>query len=342
MARMKEAGAIADFKRPGDFARRVTLRQLEIFSAVARTGGVTRASEALHLTQPTVSMQIRKLSRTIGVDLFETVGRRLVLTPEGERLLQAAGDVFDRLDAFEEVCRALSGEVKGRLRIAGVMSAKYFLPRLLGEFLREHPAIEPHFSVTNRARLIDRLRMGEDDLVIMGRVPTGLEVEAHPFLDNELVVVAPADHPLAGRPGVPLAEIARTRLLVREPGSGTRVVVDSLFAEAGLTFRPTMELGSAEAIKQAVLAGLGVSVLPRLNVAREVAGGDLAILDVEGFPLHREWFAVHLKGRRLSPATRGFLEFLRTHAEPLLEERRPAASFPDDNAAREISSRGGG
>lgn len=321
MTRGKRSGPEAgNFKRPGELARRVTLRQLEIFSAVARTGGVTRASEALNLTQPTVSMQLRKLSDTVGAELFETVGRRLVLTPEGERLLGAASDVFDRLDEFEEECRSLSGEVKGRLRIAGVMSAKYFLPRLLGEFLREHPALEPHFSVTNRAQLIERLRIGEDDLVIMGRVPTGLEVEAHPFLDNELVVVAPADHPLSGRSGIALEEIARMRLLVREAGSGTRVLVDSLFAEAGLTFRPTMELGSAEAIKQAVLAGLGVSVLPRINVLREVEAGDLAILDVAGFPLLRQWFAVHLKGRRLSPATRSFLDFLTEKAGSIMEQ----------------------
>ncbi len=304
--------------KPGHLARRVTLRQLQIFAAVARLGGYTKAAQALHLTQPTVSMQVKKLAEAMEAELFETSGRRLTPTREGQMLLDAAGDIFDRLTRLEEERQALSGEIRGDLRLAGVTTAKYFLPRLLGEFLKLHPKVEPHLSVTNRARVLERLRTGADDLIIMGRVPAGLEVAAHAFLENELVVVAPPDHRLRGEKGAPLERLTEERFLVREPGSGTRLAVDNLFAEHGLTVRPTMELGSSEAIKQAVLAGLGVSVLPRHNIGRELKSGDIVVLDVEHFPLRRQWFAVHLKGKRLSLAARTFLEFLRTEGVSLL------------------------
>ncbi len=311
-------------RRLSPLARRITLRQMEIFSAVARLGGFTAAAEALHLTQPTVSMQVRKLAEALGSNLFETRGRTLVLTPEGEKLLAAADDIFDRLEQLEEECQALSGEVRGNLRIAAVTTAKYFLPRLLGEFLAIHPDVEPHLAITNRARVIELLHSGAEDLIIMGRVPAGLDVEAHAFLENELVVVAPPDHPLRDMRPIPLTRIAEARFLVREPGSGTRTAVDNLFAEHGLTVRPTMELGSSEAIKQAVLAGLGVSVLPLHNIQRELRSGDIIVLDVEHFPLRRKWYAVHLKGRRLSHVARTFLSFLTHEGAQLLAQNMRA------------------
>ncbi len=304
--------------KPGHLARHITLRQLQIFAAVARMGGYTKAARTLHLTQPTVSMQVKKLSEAMEAELFETSGKRLALTPEGEKLLDAAGDIFSRLALLEEECQAITGEIRGNLRLAGVTTAKYFLPRLLGGFLKAHPKVEPHLSVTNRARVIERLRTGADDLIFMGRVPAGLDVEAHAFLENELVVVAPPDHQLRWKKSVPLERLARARFLVREPGSGTRLAVDNVFAEHGLNVRKTMELGSSEAIKQAVLAGLGVSVLPLHNISRELKSGDLTVLDVEHFPLRRKWFAVHLKGKRLSLAARTFLDFLRTEGARLL------------------------
>ena len=299
-------------------ARHITLRQLEIFSAVARLGGFTAAAEALHLTQPTVSMQVRKLARAMEAELFESRGRELALTAQGEALLAAADEIFDRVRRVEEECQALAGEVRGDLRIAAVTTAKYFLPRLLGEFLKVHPGVEPHLAITNRARVIELLHSGAEDLIVMGRVPAGMEVEAHPFLENELVIVAPPDHPLRGVKRVPLARIAQARFLVREPGSGTRTAVDNLFAEHGLTVRPTMELGSSEAIKQAVLAGLGVSVLPLHNIHRELESGDIIVLDVEHFPLRRRWYAVHLKRRRLSLVAQAFLDFLTSEGRRLL------------------------
>ncbi len=292
-------------------AQRVTLRQLQIFEAVARLESFTAAARELHLTQPTVSMQVAKLADELGLELLEQVGRRVRLTSDGRKVMQAAADILARTEGLRELAQELKGEVRGDLRIATVTSAAYFLPHILGAFLKRYPRVEPFLSVTNRARVIELLRTGADDLIIMGRAPQELDVVAHPFLDNELVVIAPPDHPLKERGGIPLARLAEERFLMRERGSGTRMAVDSLFAEHGLSVRPTMELGSAEAIKQAVLAGLGVSVLPRQTVEREAESGHLVILDVENFPLMRQWFAVHLKQRRLSLVAQRFLDYLR-------------------------------
>ncbi len=292
-------------------ARHITMRQLEIFAAVARLQSFTSAAKELHLSQPTVSMQVAKLADALGLRLLEPVGRGVRLTAQGRKVYQVATDILSRVEHLSELAQELRGETGGDLRIATVTSAAYFLPHILGAFLKRYPQVEPFLSITNRAQVIERLRTGADDIIIMGRAPQELDVVAHPFLDNALVVIAPPDHPLAGQSDIPLERLAQERFLMRERGSGTRMAVDSLFAEHGLSVRPTMELGSTEAIKQAVLAGLGVSVLPRQTVEREAGAGHLAILDVEYFPLLRQWFAVHLKQRRLSLVARRFLDYLR-------------------------------
>ena len=304
---------------PYRMAGRITLRQLQIFEAAARLGGYTEAARELHLTQPTVSMQVNKLAEQLGLTLLEPAGRRLRLTADGRKVYAAARDIIEQAEALGELAQALKGAVQGDLRIASVTTATYFLPRIIGAFLKRHPQVEPFLSVTNRAQVIERLRTGADDIIIMGRAPQELDVQAHAFLDNELVVVATPDHPLANSSVVPLSALAEERFLAREQGSGTRLAVDSLFAEHGLSVRPTMELGSAEAIKQAVLAGLGISVLPRANLERELMSGDIAILPVEHFPLHRQWFAVHLKGRRLSQVAQHFLDYLLQEAPAVVQ-----------------------
>jgi len=290
--------------------RHVSLRQLQIFEAVVRLGGYTRAAEALHLTQPTVSMQIRKLSDAIGTPLLEQVGRKIYPTAAGRNVHAAARDILGRMMELEESAAELEGSIKGPLQIAVITTAKYFMPHLLGRFVALHPEVTPSLVVTNRAKVLQRLKDNEDDLLIMGQVPETLPVVAHPFIDNELVVVAPPDHPLTQQKKIGLERLLQERFLVREPGSGTRQTVDRLFAERDLTIRPYMELGSSEAIKQGVMAGLGLSVLSRHNIRLERAGGHIVELDVEGFPLVRRWYAVHRRGRKLSLAARSFLDFL--------------------------------
>ncbi len=300
--------------------RHVTLRQLQIFEKVVRLGGYTRAAEALHLTQPTVSMQIKKLSEALGLPLLEQVGRHVQPTAVGRDVYVAAQEILARMAALEDSASERQGVVKGELNIAVITTAKYFMPRLLGAFVSKNPQVKPKLTVTNRAKVLQRLNSNEDDLLIMGQVPKKLAVDAHPFIDNELVVVAPADHPLSNTRNITLKKLRHERFLVRESGSGTRQAVDRLFSEKGVKVTPYMELGSSEAIKQGVIAGLGISVLSRRNLRLELLGKLIVILDVEGFPLIRRWYAVHLKKKRLSLAARTFLEFMLAESEHILSD----------------------
>jgi len=193
------------------------------------------------------------------------------------------------------------------------------MPHLLGVFLREHPEVEPRLIVTNRAKVLERLKENRDDLVIMGQVPEGLELNATRFLSNVLVVVAHSAHPLVKEKRVSLQRLAEERFLIREEGSGTRIAVDRLFAEQGLHITPYMELGSGEAIKQGVMAGIGISVLSQLSLRLELAAGLLTVLDVEGFPLSRPWHSVYPRGKRLSSTAQAFLEFLSLRGAEVLE-----------------------
>lgn len=301
-------------------ARTTTLRQLQILVAVARYGGYTRAAEALHLTQPTISMQVKKLSDNIGLPLFEQRDKKLKLTSAGSKALAASQDILKRLELLGGEISSLTGDIKGELRIAVVTTAKYFMPRLLGVFIQRYPEVQPRLFVTNRENVLQRLKENQDDLLIMGKVPEELAVEATPFLDNDLVVIAPPGHHLAKKRAIPLKQLLEERFLLREPGSGTRLAMDKLFADKGLELAPYMELGSIEAIKQAVMAGLGISVMSRYNLRLELDGNKMSILDVKGFPLRRHWFAVHASDRKLSLVARTFLEFIRDEGGLILHE----------------------
>ena len=298
----------------------LTLRQLQIFEAVVRLGGYTKAAEALNLSQPTVSMQIKKLCETLGLPLLEQVGRTVNPTAAGQDVYNTAREILSGVVALDDLASEHSGVVRGDLSLAVITSATYFMPHLLGAFINRHPALRPRLTITNRANVLARLKSNQDDLLIMGQVPQEIAVEAHPFIDNEMVVVAPPSHPLLDKKNISLQRLAQERFLVREPGSGTRLTVDRLFANHDITITPFMELGSAEAIKQGVLAGLGVSVLSKRNIGLELASGHIAVLDVQGFPLVRRWYAVHLRGKRLSLAARSFLDFILTESGETLSD----------------------
>lgn len=298
--------------------RHVTLRQLQIFEAVVRLEGFTRAAQSLHLTQPTVSMQIKKLCDSIGQPLLEQVGRLVQPTAVGRDVYIAAQDILGRMVELGDSASELEGVVKGELHIAVITTAKYFMPHLLGAFIARYPLVQPRLTVTNRAKVLERIKSNQDDLVIMGRVPGEVAVQAHPFIENELVVVASPDHPFSAMHDISLENLTQQRFLVREPGSGTRQAVERLFAEQGLKIEPYMELGSIEAIKQGVMAGLGISVLSRHNLRLELAGKHIVILNADGFPLIRRWYAVHLKGKRLSLVSSTFLDFILNESDGIL------------------------
>ncbi|WP_246499569.1 LysR family transcriptional regulator [Thiothrix unzii] len=292
--------------------RHITLHQLRLFYSVGKHLSFTRAAEELHLTQPAVSIQIKRLEESIGIPLTEQLGKRLFLTEAGRELFEACRDVLDRLRVLNEDIIGMEEGVKGPLNISAITTAKYFMPHLLGTFLKDYPRVEPRLTITNQAKVIRRLEDNLDDLVIMGTIPTGsnLELAAEYFLDNPIVVIAPPNHPLAGERNITLERIAQERFLSREEGSGTRAARIRLFAEHGLEANVYMELGSSEAIKQAVMAGLGISVLSIHNLRLELEAGLLTVLDVQHFPLIRRWHAVHLKGKKLSNTSKRFLDFL--------------------------------
>ena len=297
-----------------------TLQQLRLFEAVARHKSFTRAAEESNLSQPAVSIQVKRLEENVGLPLFEHVGKRISLTEAGRELYAASKDVLGRLAELDVAIDSLSGEVAGTLRVTAVTSAKYFLPHLLGAFIRRYPDVEPKLMVANRASLLERVADNEDDLYVMGHVPEELDVAEYPFLENVISIVASPDHPLANKRKISLKQLTEERFLVRERGSGNRKVVEEFFEKKGLAINPYMELGSAEAIKQGVMAGLGISALSLHNLRLEIAAGQIVALKVEGFPLRRSWNVIHRNGKNLSPAAESFVEFLQTEGQHLVND----------------------
>jgi DNA-binding transcriptional LysR family regulator len=306
--------------------KQATLHQLKVFEAVARHNSFTRAAEELFLTQPTVSMQVKQLTKAVGMPLFDQVGKRLYLTQVGEELVKTCREVFNTLDQFEMTVADLKGLKQGRLRLAVITTAKYFVPRLLGPFCQRYPGIDVSLQVTNHEHILNRLNENLDDLYVMSQLPENVEITCQPILENPLVVLARIDHPLAKEKNISLERIATEPFIMREPGSGTRKAVQNLFDEHKLSLKVRLDLGSNEAIKQAIVGGLGISVLSLHTLALESPSSQLTVLDVEKFPIERYWYAVYPSGKQLSIVARTFLEYL-------LEEGRQIA---EQTAARKV------
>ncbi len=296
----------------------LTLQQLKLFEAVTRLSSYTGAAKELFLTQPAVSIQIKRLEEQAGLPLLEQVGKKTFPTAAGKEMYAASVDILSRVEALKNSIEELEGTVKGNLQVSVVTTAKYFLPKLLGSFLQQYPEVEPKLKFTNRARILDRLMNNDDDFVVMGQVPEDEYLEAYPFLNNIIGIIAPANHPLANKKNIPIEELVNQRFINREIGSGTRSVFDQLLKQHGLDIEPYMELGSSEALKQAVMAGLGIAALSIHSVQLELEVNKLTILDVEGFPLKRRWYAVHLKGRKLSLVARTFLDYILEESHDVL------------------------
>lgn len=296
---------------PDYLIRHASLRQLQLFEAIVRHGSFTRAAEELFLTQPTVSMQTKKLAEAIGLPLFEQVGRNVKPTEIGMIVYETCREIFGSLSMLEMRIDELKGIKRGRLRLGVITTAQYFTPEVIGAFCKRFPGIDAVLKVSNRERIIERINANEDDLYIMGAAPADRsDVESSPFAPNPLVVMARRDHPLVGQKNVPLERIVEEPFIMREPGSGTRDLIMKIFQERGLTPpKVRMELGSNEAIKHAIVGGLGLSIMSLHTIALEGNGGPVAIIDVEGFPIERQWFLVYTKNKELSPVARTFLEY---------------------------------
>ena len=292
-----------------------TFRQLQLFLALAETGSITAAARACHVTQPTVSMQLRDLAESVGLPLYAQLGKRLQLTDAGEALVSAAQSMSDEWAAFEQKINGLKGLTQGRLRIAVVSTAKYFVPGMLGTFCARYPDIDIALQVLNRDGVVARLRDRRDDLYIMSMPPPDMELVQHVFLPNPLVVIAPSAHRLAGRSSIPLAMLAKQRFILREHGSGTRMACDAHFAALGFQPNVRLELGSNEAIKHSVAAGLGLAVLSRHALGRGADGDSVTELKVRGFPAQSNWFILHPKDRGPSLIAIEFLAHLRASAK---------------------------
>ncbi len=297
---------------------RYTLRQLELFAAVARCRSLTRAAAEVHLTQPAVSMQVRQLEGALGLPLFEPDGRGIRLTEAGREFAGHVEEVLERVQNLDEIAARWRGVRTGRVRLGVVSTAKYFVPRLLGQFLRTHPGIDFRLSVHNREEILQELRGNTVDLVIMGRPPEGIDCSAAPFAPNLLGIVAAPEHPLSRRRRMELGELGAEPFIVREPGSGTRAAMERVFAAHRAKFHTTMEMASNETIKQAVIAGLGLGFLSLHTVRHELATGRLVLLDVVGLPVRRQWYLVRRASRRLVPAAEEFGAFLVQEAEALI------------------------
>jgi len=316
----------------------LTLRQLKVFESVARHLNYTRAAAELHLTQPAVSMQIKQLEGSLGAVLFEQLGKRIHLTEAGKEVLGYARNITQQLDELEAVLNRQKGLAGGRLRISVATTANYFVPTLLGSFSRRYPDITVSLDVTNRETLLRQLSENLVDLVIMGRPPAEADVEAEVFMENPLVIVAPPEHALARVKKIPLKRLQEEVFLVREPGSGTRIAMERFFSERGMHLRTGMEVGSNEAIKQSVQAGLGLGLLSRATVDQELALGQLVVLDVAEFPIMRHWYMVHRRGKRLSPVARAFRDFVLSEAKQLIGQHparlKPRRRINKDDARR--------
>ncbi len=290
---------------------RASFTQLRTFEAAVRLGGVGRAAAALHLAQPTASTQLKELAQAVGLTLFVPRGRGLQLTEEGELLLAHCRELFAVWRRFEEEAAALRGLASGRLRIAAVTTTEYFLPELIGPFARAHPGIHIDLAVENRDAVVRRLERGDDELAVMMLPPRELPLHQWPFLDNPLVVVAPVKHPLRQKKRLRLAQLLGEPRLTREAGSGTRAATDEFLSQRGISWPPRMALGSNEAIKHAVIAGLGLAVLSRHTLGTAPERDGLAELQVAGFPIRRRWHLVWQRDRQLSRPARAFLDHLR-------------------------------
>lgn len=275
-----------------------------------RSGSFAGAAELLHLTPPAITVQMRQLEEAAGLPLVERLPEGIALTEAGREVMATIERIELALSDCTQALHALRTLGQGEVAVGVISTAEYFAPRALAGFLKEHPGVELKLSIGNRSDIIGALRGGRVDIAIMGRPPEGLEVERAPLGEHPHVVIAAPDHPMAGRGGIRPSELAGETFLLRESGSGTRGLMERLFAAHGVQPRVGMEIGSNETIKQAVMAGLGISFISAHTIAAEIADGRLVTLDVEGMPMLREWYVVYLKDRRLLPAPKALADFL--------------------------------
>ena len=303
--------------------KNATLRQLKVFESVARLNSFSRAAEELHLTQPAVSTQVKKLEEHAGNALFEQFGKKIHLTAAGTELLEISRAIIAQFEAAEHAMTQLRGVAGGRLNVGVISAGDYFFPHLLVEFLRRQPGVTLNFTVHNREGLLTQIAQNLTDLGVMVRPPADADMIDEAFAPHPYVIVAAPGHPLASRRAISRARLMQEPFIVREKGSDTW---NSMRESLGADIRRidiAMEIPSTETIKQAVIAGMGVSFLSAHTVARELQAKSLAVLDVEGFPVLLNWYVVHHRMKRLPPVAQAFKAFLVKDAASLIGQIVP-------------------
>lgn len=286
-----------------------TFRQLEILLAVYKTGSITHASKALFLTQPTVSMQLKKLSDAVGMRLYDQVGRKLIFTEAGLEVISSAREIMGCIERLDMKLSDMQGLKKGTLRLAVVTTSKYFIPHLLGDFLQLYPNIDIDFKVGNRQQIIDRMESGEDDFYVFSHPPKTQDLILHEFLPNPLIAIAQEGHPLSAEKNIPLQKFLDQPFLMRESGSGTRHAIENHLDRLNAKLNSRMTIESNEAIKHAVMSGLGVTILSDHTLSFGGSTG-LTKLDVQELPIMTKWYLANLQAKQLSVVARTFLDYV--------------------------------
>jgi len=297
----------------------ITLKQFRIIEAIVENSSYTEAAKALFMTQPAVSMQIKQIEGEIGLQLFERSGKQIKATEAGQELLHYARTIRQQLEEAETVMEELKGLKRGKLHLTMASTANYFAPRLIAAFHHQYPGAKVTLDVTNRSGLLEALDTNTTDMAIMGRPPEGHELTGISFLDNPLVVIAWPEHPLAQSSSIPLADVADEPFIVREPASGTRMAIERYFAAHHLTLTPGMEMNRSEAIKQAVMAELGLGIVSLHTIEMELALKRMVVLNVEDFPIMRHWYIVHRNNKRFAAIPEVFRNFAIRESRALLE-----------------------
>ena len=295
------------------YLNRLTLRQLDVFLAVCQHRSYSKAALQLSLTQPAVSSQIRSLEEVVGQALFDYLGKQLFLTSAGDLMLRAARDLKQRLVHLEIELTELHGRLQGSLNVAIESSAEYLLPAYINEFCALHPDVNISLHVVNHQRLLERLDDNLDDLAIMTQVPEGRALIYTPFAEHRLVAVTHPHHSLTNKTAVSLIELLEYPALIREPGSGTRQILENFCRQHGCIIQRRRQMGSHQAIKMALASPDHFAVLPQAMVAHEIAAKQLSTIAITGFPIRRSWCTVYPKGKHLNPLTKAFHDFLHQH-----------------------------
>ena len=288
----------------------ITFRQLRLFLALAESGSVSGAAKLMHVTQPTASMQLKDITESVGLPLYEVVSKKIYLTDMGKELATTARAIAQSWDSFEQNADAVKGLSRGKLKVAVVSTAKYFMPRLVGSFCQKYPEIDVSLEILNRDGVVQRLRDNMDDIYIMSKPPSDLDLSDEAFMPNPIVVIASTMDPLVKRVAVPLNELSKKRFILREKGSGTRMAGDQFFSKKKFRADVRLELGSNEALKESVAGGLGLGLVSKHALHGLVKEHGVGIVDVEGFPLPSAWHIVHPASKKLSPLALAFKQHL--------------------------------